>query len=189
MAKAKLKKRHLKVLERLADLAHQHDAGDRRRDSSHENGRHDGNRFDEKRIIDTITRNVVERVTRVIQREQHLRDRHRSDDRRSSHRDGHYEEPRQHRRDDHRDHQRDEHRRNESGERGDGREKHAIDTVVHLLGERLHEIVRQELDERLGPASADDGDTAPPTRVARKTRSKPKRLPATRSRKSSKGKG
>lgn len=116
--------------------------------------------FEEKRVIDTVTRLVTERVGRIIQKEAEKRDG--GNDRRDERdRDRDGDERRGDRSrcdggsgdrggDDRRgDGRRGGDERRDGGRRG-GDEKRMVDLLVGLISEHVQEIVATELDLRLG---------------------------------------
>jgi len=165
----KIKKRDLaKRLERIEGYirerddrhSHHHENGrgvGRRGGGGRGHGRHGGSHgdaFEEKRVIDTAVRLVVERVARVIQRENEIMLRRAAEvggDRRERGRDG----ERRERDGDSREHR---DRRQDGGDRRDrdgGGEKRIVDLIVGLVSEHVEEIVTQELDRRWGPAGGE----------------------------------
>ncbi len=155
-------KKERKILKRLGKL----EKAARQARKGNGRGKKAGCRFDEKRVIDTVTRLVTERVGRVVQKEVQKLDGGRGrgsgrhddrrdgggrDGRRDEHR-GRYEDDRRDRRDDRgRDEHRDERQDRDRGRRDGGDEKRVIDMVVGLVSQHVQQIVASELDRRLGP--------------------------------------
>ena len=213
MTKKKSKKQDLeKRIKRLEQVLAEHEKRERQV-ASHRHGhtREQQSGSDEKRVIDTITRNVVERVAKVIQRENQLRDRRNSSDHR--HRDDHREEePRRDegrrdegRRDGGRRDERGVHhdrgrrggdrRQHHSGHDDQGNEKRIVDLVVGLVSEHVREVIAEELDMRMGTPntievipenSSEDEDDATLSRgSAKTTKAKTKPTTSTRRKKNS----
>lgn len=155
----KKERKILKRLEKLEKLVRRARKGERR-------GNKAGCRFDEKRVIDTVTRLVTERVGRVVQKEVQKLDggqgrsgggrHHRGDDgRRDDHRghqEGHGDDRHEGGRSRGRDDRRDQDRRgHDRRDRDGGDEKRVVNMVVGLIAHNVQQIVAAELDRRLGP--------------------------------------
>jgi len=180
----KIKKRKiLRRLDRLERVVREYADRDRRgasEDQARQQRPQAANGFDEKRVIDTVVRLVVERVARVIQRENQIqfdRDhapRHGDDHQHHHHQHHRHECCRDDRRhDDHAhadrsdgdgprggDRRWPDRARDDRGERGRddlGGEKRVVDLIVGLVSEHVSGIVSLELDRRIGPPRPDVG--------------------------------